>query len=274
MKVISIAGASHSGSTLLDMMLNAHPEIVSVGEVLKLNRVKYWKSGEVKTARCSCGASGLLQCEFWARVNAWTEKTYGKSLAGLNVDDYRPREEDHEPNSVLFRAISEVSGKKFVVDSSKIPRRLDYLMRRTELDVHPIHLIRDPQGQIASVIRKQGIVKSIFHYEVVNAQTRQKLKSVSHGVVRYENLMIEPERTLQDVLAPLGLDFHPLQLARAEQTKHSFAGNHARWQTKSELVPDENWKHRLSQPQRLLIDIGTVLSRSRAPKPLVQMPGR
>jgi hypothetical protein len=38
MRVIYIAGAAHSGSTLLDLMLNAHPEIVSVGEVLKLNR--------------------------------------------------------------------------------------------------------------------------------------------------------------------------------------------------------------------------------------------
>ena len=85
--------------------------------------------------------------------------------------------------------------------------------------------------------------------------------------------MIEPKRTLQDVLAPLGLEFDPLQLAWAEQTKHSFAGNHARWQTKSELVLDENWKHCLSQSQRLLIDIGTVLSQRRAPKPLVQMPG-
>jgi hypothetical protein len=34
MRVIYIAGTSHSGSTLLDLMLNAHPEIISVGEVL------------------------------------------------------------------------------------------------------------------------------------------------------------------------------------------------------------------------------------------------
>jgi len=74
MKVIYIVGASHSGPTL-DMMLNAHPEIILIGEVMKLNRVKYRKSGEVKVTRCSCGARGLLQCEFWARVSAWTKKT-------------------------------------------------------------------------------------------------------------------------------------------------------------------------------------------------------
>jgi len=274
MKIIYIAGASHSGSTLLDMMLNAHPEMISVGEVLDLNRVKYRTSGAIKATRCSCGARGLLRCKFWARVNAWIEKTYGKSLADLDVDNYLPRDEDPEPNSVLFRAISQVSGKEFVVDSSKSPRRLDYLLRHTKLDVHPIHLIRDPRGHVASVMGQQGLVKSIFHYEVVNAQARQKLKSVSHDVVRYEDLVIEPERTLQKILAPVGLEFHPRQLAWAEQTRHSFAGNRARWQTKSKLVLDERWKRRLSQPQRLLIDIGTVLSRSRAPKPLAQMPER
>ena len=38
MRVIYIAGTSHSGSTLLDLMLNAHPAIFASGEVLKHNR--------------------------------------------------------------------------------------------------------------------------------------------------------------------------------------------------------------------------------------------
>ena len=265
MRVIYIAGAAHSGSTLLDMMLNAHPEIISVGEVLKLNNVKYWKSGAVKATRCSCGASGLLQCPFWSRVNERIREMRGKTLADLNVDDYRTHDEECEPNSILFEAISEVSGKEFVVDSSKMPRRLDYLLRQKELDVYPIHLIRNPKGQIASVIDRFGIVGAILRYEVVSAQTRRTVKGVPHGVVHYEDLVLDPEPTLQGILEPLGLKFHPLQLKWAEQVKHSFAGNHARWQTKSELVLDENWKRRLSRTQRLFIDIGTSLSRRRTP---------
>ena len=37
-RVIFIASLSHSGSTLLDLMLNAHPELVSVGELKQLSR--------------------------------------------------------------------------------------------------------------------------------------------------------------------------------------------------------------------------------------------
>ena len=35
-KVVFIASLSHSGSTLLDLMLNAHPDVTSVGELKQL----------------------------------------------------------------------------------------------------------------------------------------------------------------------------------------------------------------------------------------------
>jgi sulfotransferase family protein len=263
MRVIYIAGASHSGSTLLDMMLNAHPEIISVGELLKLNRVKRSKSGKPKFARCSCGAAGLLRCEFWSRVNERTLLSHGTSLADLDLNDCRHPAEGPDANSILFRAISEVSGKEFVVDSSKMPRRLKHLMGFDELNVYAIHLVRDPRGQIASVIAKNGLMKSILYHEVVHAQTRSALKSVPHSIARYEDLVSTPEKTLGQILEPLGLRFDPRQLQWAEQVKHSFAGNHVRKQSKSELVLDEGWKHRLSPGQISLIKLGTVLSQNR-----------
>lgn len=262
MKLIYIAGASHSGSTLLDMMLNAHPKIVSVGEVLKLNRTKGSKTGKPKFTRCSCGAWGLMQCEFWSRVNERILQTHGKSFADLDVNDYHQLPEREDPNAILFRAISDVSGKDFIVDSSKIPRRLKHLMSVDELTVYPVHLIRDPRGQIASVIKKNGLMKSILYHEVVHAQTRRILQSVPHSVVRYEDLVVDTERSLNRILEPLGLKFDPRQLQWAEQVKHSFAGNHVRRQKKSELVLDERWKRLLSPKQKFLIDVGTLFSRS------------
>jgi len=57
MRVIYIAGTSHSGSTLLDLMLNAHPAIFSAGEVLKLNRqLGINHPRKQNSAPCSCGA--------------------------------------------------------------------------------------------------------------------------------------------------------------------------------------------------------------------------
>jgi len=47
---------------------------------------------------------------------------------------------------------------------------------------------------------------------------------------------------LGGILQPLGLAFDPRQLAWAEAEKHEVAGNHVRFDAKSDLVLDEGWK--------------------------------
>ena len=268
MRVIFIAGTSHSGSTLLDLMLNAHPEIISTGELLKLNRQLEVRNPLKQTyTRCSCGAASLWRCEFWSAVDRRTRQTSGKSLVDLNMLDCRELDASRASNAVVFKAISEVSGKKFIVDSSKLPKRLSYLMRLKDLNVYPVHLIREPKGQIYSVIRKHGgFLKHIFRYELVHEQIRRGLESVPHSVVRYEDLVLDPECTLRSVLKPLGLNFHPQQLAWAEAVKHDVAGNGMRFVETSELVLDEAWKDNFTPLQKRAIDIGTILSRQLAPK--------
>ena len=267
MRVIYIAGAAHSGSTLLDLMLNAHPEIVSVGEVLKLNRQLGYRDPERKNyAPCSCGAPSLLQCKFWSAVDAEIRATAEKSLTELDVLDSDTRDPRHAPNVTLFKAIAAVSGKNFIVDSSKIPRRLSQLMQFPELDVYPVHLIRDPKGQIASVMRKHGgFLKNIVRYEIVQEQIHRTLKSVPHSVMRYEDLVRDPERSLNSILQPLGLSFDRRQLSWAEAEKHIVAGNHMRYQTTSNLVLDEKWRERLTASQQRIIDLGTTRSRRLLP---------
>lgn len=263
MRVIYIAGTSHSGSTLLDLMLNAHPEIVSVGEMLKLNRqLTPGHRGKKGYAPCSCGAPSLWDCPFWSRVNARLEQSHGKSLADFDVQDYGALDGTSAPNAAVFKAIAEVSGAKFVVDSSKIPRRLAHLMQLDELDVFPLHLVRDPKGQIYSVMRKHGgFLGPLLRYELVHAQIRKTLRGRPHAVVRYEELVTDPERALTEILAPLGLRFDAAQLAWAEAEKHIVAGNHLRRQSDSALVLDNKWEQGLRPAQKLAIGLGTLPSR-------------
>jgi hypothetical protein len=246
MRVIYIAGASHSGSTLLDVMLNAHPAIVSVGELMNLNRLPPTRKIE----------------PFWSRVDQQIQQVTGRSMAELDIENYTDANATSDPNTILFKAISDVSGKGVVVDSSKSYERMAYLMQLKELDVYPVHLIRDAKGQIASVIRKHGgFLKHIYHYEVVHRRIRRLLRGVPHSVVRYEDLVLSPDRTLGIALEPLGLEFHPQQLSWAEHAKHLIAGNRMRRRKASELVLDEKWRDSLSLAQRLTIDIGTLGSR-------------
>ena len=56
-RLFYILAASHSGSTLLAMLLGSHPDVCTAGEL------KAASVGDVDAYRCSCGAP-ILQCGF------------------------------------------------------------------------------------------------------------------------------------------------------------------------------------------------------------------
>ena len=62
LKVIFVAGAGRSGSTLLDRMLGSVPRVASVGELRHI-----WKLGLAEDEFCGCGEP-FSACPFWARV--------------------------------------------------------------------------------------------------------------------------------------------------------------------------------------------------------------
>ena len=268
MRVIYIVGTSHSGSTLLDLMLNAHPAIFAGGEVLKLNRqleVKNQRREHLRAIapagrrRCGNARSGHGSTSARAR-RAASRSSISICLITATLDASRA------PNAIVFKAMAETSGKPFIVNSSKLPKRLSYLMRLKDLDVYPVHLIREPKGQIHSVRRKHGgLVKHIFRYELIHAQISRMLRSVPHSVVHYEDLVRDPKTALESVLGPLGLDFDPRQLDWADAEKHEVAGNHMRFDASSALVLDTAWRDGLSAAQKLAIDTGTLLSRRTLP---------
>ena len=259
MRVIYIAGMSHSGSTLLNLMLNAHPAIFAVGELIDLNRVTRGSS----YPPCPCGAPSLQECEFWSRVNDWTQQEAGMPLSDLDVLNDCKLDQRCDPNALVFRAISKVSGKKFIVDSSKRPARLAYLMQLKRLDIFPIHLIREPNGQICSLSRKNGgFVQHICDYVRIHERIHRIVRSVPHVVVYYEDLVRDPTGTLSSILEPLGLQFDQAQLSWAEQRQHTIAGNKLRWQP-NDLILDERWKESLTPTQQFIIGLGTAYSRRR-----------
>ena len=258
MRVIYIAGMSHSGSTVLNLMLNAHPAIFAVGELIDLNRVTRGSSHPP----CPCGAPSLSECEFWSRVNDCTQQEKGMSLSDLDVLNER-RLDERSANAMLFRAISKVSGKEFIVDSSKRPGRLAYLMQLKGLDVFPIHLIRRPRGQVWSLRRKNGgFLQHICDYVRVHERIHRIVRHVPHSVVHYEDLVHDPKGTLGSILEPLGLQFDQAQLSWAEQRQHTIAGNKLRWQP-HDLVLDERWKGSLTPSQQFIIDLSTTYAMRR-----------
>ncbi|MBN1308729.1 MAG: sulfotransferase [Chitinispirillaceae bacterium] len=175
LRLAYILAASHSGSTLLAMLLGSHPEACTVGELkltIRENLDRY---------RCSCG-DPIMKCAFWTEiVSAMKRKGVDFALdrAGTNMLDsentyinffLKPlhrnrfmemlrdlalalstewRKHYHEVrsrNRALIGTFLETTNAKIVIDSSKVGLRLKYLLKDPELDISVIRLIRDGRG--------------------------------------------------------------------------------------------------------------------------------
>jgi hypothetical protein len=170
--VAYILAASHSGSTILAMLLNAHPDVVTVGELKATNL------GDVTRYRCSCGKL-ISECRFWASVSeamakrgilfdiadartdfragasAYTRWLLGPLHRGRVLERIRDAALALSPswrsglrciqqrNLVLVETVCELTGVHTIVDSSKVGLRLKYLLRNPGLDVKVIRLVRD-----------------------------------------------------------------------------------------------------------------------------------
>ncbi|MEJ2647660.1 MAG: sulfotransferase [Sedimentisphaerales bacterium] len=177
LRLVYILAASHSGSTLLSMLLNSHPQIITSGELKLSSRA----IGDTSRYRCSCGEF-INQCVFWQKIkegmrsrglefdiadahmdySAMDSKFVRRLLKPLhrgfvleNLRDsalklssvWRKQLPEIQKRITAFiSTILETSGAEVVVDSSKTDLRLKYLMRNPELDIKVIHLIRDGRG--------------------------------------------------------------------------------------------------------------------------------
>jgi hypothetical protein len=171
-----ILAASHSGSTLLAMLLGSHPDVCTVGEL------KATQLGDVTRYRCSCRTE-IVQCSFWKGVHEGMARrgfpsfniVHGETDLASGATPYvrkllRPlhrgalleRARDaalaaspawqarlarfQSLNAALTAELATRTGARVVVDSSKVAVRLKYLLRNPELDIRVIRLIRDGRG--------------------------------------------------------------------------------------------------------------------------------
>ena len=167
-----LLAASHSGTTLLTLLLNSHPDLATLGELT---------SGAVRGVpayRCSCRRP-IGECAFWGRLSAAVRPrhpafdlaTFGirfepeapgwvrrltriehrgpalESLRGLALGlspTWRRHLEGLERGSAaVARAALELTGARVFADSSKLAHRLRFLREMPAFDLRVIHVVRD-----------------------------------------------------------------------------------------------------------------------------------
>lgn len=158
--IIYIAGRGHSGSTILDILLSQSNDIHSSGQIAA------GLSREATGSTCSCGEK-TTACEFWVNVkneyeksqqmdwNTMAEKSGKQAIFSsfpatfFSILLNGKLRELGSANNNLYNAISKVSNRSRVLDSSKSTPRALLTLDTNEL-AKIVHLVRDPRQVILS----------------------------------------------------------------------------------------------------------------------------
>ena len=261
---IFVVGANRSGTTLVRLMLNAHPRIAIPEEL------NYFKMSPL---------SGSWNEPTWnARYYArFVDRVLEHSLPllpGLDAAAVRPHLLNvpnptyRTPYAGLLDAWSAAEGKTRW--GEKTPGNLFYVDWLIEMfpDAQFIYVQRDPRAGVASM---QGV--SFFPNDVIlNALNRRKSWTVGHHLltqvvpaeqrltIRYEDLVYTPEQVLHQVCTFLGEIYDPSMLhfytdaERYMKTEAAASFNTAATHPIS-TAPAERWKTDLSP-----IEIGWIES--------------
>lgn len=135
-RIVFIAGLTHSGSTLLDLILSGNVDCVGLGEIVSILRPESREKLLDMTRRCSCGTS-LVECPYWSCIIRGLDANQGLDMQGryhLAIETFR-----------------EVFGPdKTLVDSSKSLRALRFVTEMPNVDLKVLHLIRDVRAWTTS----------------------------------------------------------------------------------------------------------------------------
>lgn len=249
MNLLLIRGLGHSGTTILDLALGAHPAVTGVGEAVRIlerpqpgeeHKGPAQLRGELRHSRlCTCGRVAA-RCPVW-----------GPTLEWLVAHDQRPLVEKFErlASGIKTQAGgpsgftsahglehgSEHSSKDWLVDSYQSDLAAPTLPW-SRGEVRTLFLVRDVRSWVHSRSSRREKPAAAWRALARWLRTNRQMEKVLRGngrplfILGYEELALEPEASLRKVCAWLQLPFDPAMLSPgSSSTSHILAGNRLRF---------------------------------------------
>ncbi|MFC5177997.1 sulfotransferase family protein [Nocardioides taihuensis] len=295
-RVLVVLGSGRSGSTLLEAALGDVPGVEALGEVVHLPE-RALRDDEL----CACGLA-FSDCPFWVAVgknafDGW-DRVDADELIALRHEVVRtrhlPRLLAGSPTSggrlrrdalverldALYRAAAEESGARLLVDSSKMPAWAA-LVAYADVDVHFLHVVRDPRGVAYSlgkeVVRPEAAGTDLMHrttpreaalwwsaFELAASALRARHPG-RVTTVRYEDFVADPRGTVRTAVEAAGVAVTEADLAHVSRdgvvlgTHHQVAGNPVRFTTGPVPIrPDQTWRRSLPVRDRRTVELLTT----------------
>jgi hypothetical protein len=244
--VLYLAGSGRSGTTMLARLLGEMDGFVNVGEAA---RYLFDANMQARQAPCGCGRP-VPECPFWKdKVDAIAP---GLLQTGAHVVRMRKfpsllmasgkSEVPQQYRSILaaisetYRKIAQETGCRVIVDSSKNPANALLVSLAPGIDLHVLHVVRNPHNVVASWTKKKGYLathparKVIAWWWSYNLLAEAlKLRSRSYRLLRYEDFVVEPGKHLQQAAEDVVGSAPPIPFLIGKEatvhTQHVLAGN-------------------------------------------------
>jgi hypothetical protein len=296
LKVVFVAGAGRSGSTLLDRLLGSLPGVVPAGELRHA-----WQLGVVQDEYCGCGER-FRSCGTWQAVfqrgfggfnavpAAAIHRRQERLLQLRNAPKLsserllrghllHERERWGATHQRLLDAMAHVHGAHTIVDSSKNPMYGLLLASLPGVDLRVVHLVRDSRAVAYSWTRRvkphplKGGQPTFQLARTWQAAAWWDVANLLSGTlpplrrrylrVRYEDLARDPAPVLERITGFAGLPpVRPVSGTRASfdlGVHHTAGGNPMRWEHGPVRVhPDHAWRKEFPAGPRRAVTVTTL----------------
>lgn len=236
-KIVYIIGLSHSGSTILDLLLGAHPKMLGLGEIRHLLMGKKTSLEGVKDV-CSCGQL-LKNCIFWKDYDSHTKENNHKNY----ISKYKG----------VLKLLSDKYGDDIIaVDSTKQISALAELLKSQEFDIKVIFILRDVRGWTFSMkskkevgLKNKIIASNMYLWFQDNLKIKKFLdkEGVSYIQIGYEELCFQTEYILKAICNFIGIEFDKEMIKLDKSKSHIVFGNRMKVdrEKKANILYDNKW---------------------------------
>lgn len=255
LKVILLVSSGRSGSTILDLIMDSHPEIFGTGEIFQ-----YEKAINFDIV-CACGEK-VKNCEFWQKVfkdvdfhnKLRAERNFFDCL--LNNKKYKSKGHLINKNEYIalyeeiYNNISRFSGKRIIFDTSKEPDRAELLSQSKNIDFIFLHLVRDGRGVVWSYFKSHNkFFVYMLKWMKINlkiAIIKKRRKNIKKIYLNYNDFVENPKASLSKILEKVNCVYDDEMLNFRKHSHHEMAGNYmARFSKRNKVKADKEWRQKM-----------------------------
>jgi hypothetical protein len=290
-KVIYIAGCSFSGTTLFSNILGQLDGFFAAGEVRCI-----WDESIVRNYKCGCGLP-FNSCQVWSEIlkEAFPEQCRDINSLAFEITSLKEGRQDLPKFFIpwyqerfklehktylsyldeLYTAIANYTQCKYIVDSSKSPLYAYMLSLLPSVDLHVVHLYRNPVAvQYSCLKRKRKGAKMLKNYNIVNGGLTWSFSNLASEIlcqrncvtkyirVSFDTFVSDPTKILSDILKDLNIVVDKLPFSEDKRVSipvnHTVIGNQNRFEREPIILKlDERWRKEMNILNKLAVNLLT-----------------